>query len=186
MGQRETITTIALLLGPAVAGTLMGFFGGTTVLWITAGTSLAAGLMTFMLSAVVGRSATTEGQVQKLEGTGWCQLRDGWGVLLKSRFLVGMTLLMARSTPPTVHLRDLLNIGRIPEATRGGILGTENAITPAVAVAVAGVAVAAVMVKFMNLEVVALIFVSLWVIFVVYGLFGSAFRTLEKPTTEEV
>ncbi len=108
MGLRETMTTIALLIGPAAAGTLMGFFEGTTVLWITAGTSLAAAMMTLMLPAVVGRSALAETETTKLAGTGWSQLKDGWRVLLKSRFLVGMTLLMLVSLITVASLQGLL------------------------------------------------------------------------------
>lgn len=273
MGLRETMTTIALLLGPAAAGTLMGLFEGTTVLWITAGTSLVAAVMTLMLPAVVGRSAAAEGEATKLAGTGWSQLKDGWKVLLKSRFLVSVTLLMLVSLVTVASLQGLLlpvyftmegspellgfvltslaagsllgglvytvagkrgrrrvwfvigicgnalgftivatlaeiavvfvgafvlgffnalfgalvsvlNIERIPEDMRGRILGTQNALIPAAAPA--GIAGAAVMVEFMSLESAALIFVSLWVISVIYGLFASGFRTLEKPPAGEV
>ncbi|QFG67761.1 MFS transporter [Ornithinimicrobium pratense] len=108
MGLRETMTTIALLLGPAAAGTLMGFFEGTTVLWITAGTSLVAGLMSLMLPAVVGSSSVEAGHGTKLAGTGWSQLKDGWKVLLTSRFLVGVTLIMIVALVTIAALQGLL------------------------------------------------------------------------------
>ncbi|ROR72504.1 MFS transporter [Bogoriella caseilytica] len=273
MGLRETMTTIALLLGPAAAGTLMGFFDGTTVLWITAATSLVAAVMMLMLPAVVGRSAAADGEMPKLAGTGWSQLKDGWKALLTSRFLVGVTLLMIAALVTVASLQGLilpvyfttegspellgfvltslaagsllggltytvtgargrrrvwfvlgicgsavglmvvaslaeiwvvfvgafvlgffnalfgalisvLNIERIPDEMRGRILGTQNALVPAAAPA--GIAGAAVMVEFLSLGAAALIIVSIWVLFVIYGLFASAFRTLEKSPPEEL
>lgn len=273
MGLRETMTTIALLLGPAAAGTLMGFFDGTTVLWITAATSLVAAVMMLMLPAVVGRSAAADGEMPKLAGTGWSQLKDGWKALLTSRFLVGVTLLMIAALVTVASLQGLilpvyfttegspellgfvltslaagsllggltytvagargrrrvwfvlgicgsavglmvvaslaeiwvvfvgafvlgffnalfgalisvLNIERIPDEMRGRILGTQNALVPAAVPA--GIAGAAVMVEFLSLGAAALIIVSIWVLFVIYGLFASTFRTLEKSPPEEL
>ena len=42
------------------------------------------------------------------------------------------------------------------------------------------------MVEFMSLRTAALIFVGLWIACVIYGVAGSAFRTLEKAPPEEV
>jgi MFS family permease len=49
MGLREALGAIAILLGPAAAGTLMVLFEGSTVLWITAATSLGAALITLLI-----------------------------------------------------------------------------------------------------------------------------------------
>lgn len=108
MGLRETMTTIALLIGPAAAGTLMTVFDGSTVLWITAGTSAAAAVVTLLLPRTVGRVAGHRGQEAPTTGNGWTQLKDGWQVLLKSRFLVGVTLLMLMSLVTLASLQGLI------------------------------------------------------------------------------
>jgi MFS family permease len=54
IGLREGIGALVMLVGPASAGTLMTIFGGSTVLWITAGTSLAAALLTMLIPRRVG------------------------------------------------------------------------------------------------------------------------------------
>ncbi|AWH95386.1 MFS transporter [Dietzia psychralcaliphila] len=93
MGLRETLGALALLAGPAAAGTLMTIFDGSTVLWITAATSLAAALITLLLPHRVGEIVRT-GKLDTSEGrNSWAQLRDGWRVLLGSPFLVATTIL---------------------------------------------------------------------------------------------
>ena len=54
IGLREGIGALVMLVGPASAGTLMSVFDGSTVLWITAGTSLAAALLTMLIPRRVG------------------------------------------------------------------------------------------------------------------------------------
>lgn len=124
IGLRETMTTLALLLGPAAAGTLMVIFEGTTVLWITAGTSLLAALTTLMLPHAVGATVGARGSVGSSGGSsgdevrgaaretaresGWAQLRAGWRTLLTSRFLVGVTLLMVMALITIAALQGLI------------------------------------------------------------------------------
>ena len=94
IGIREVLGAVALLLGPAAAGTLMVMFEGSTVLWITAATSLAAALLTLLIPHRVGRIVTTGGAPASPGPTsGWAQLREGWRVLFRSRFLVATTAL---------------------------------------------------------------------------------------------
>ena len=94
IGIREVLGAVALLLGPAAAGTLMVMFEGSTVLWITAATSLAAALLTLLIPHRVGRIFTTGGAPASPGPTsGWAQLREGWRVLFRSRFLVATTAL---------------------------------------------------------------------------------------------
>ena len=90
MGIREALGAVALLLGPAAAGVLMLLFEGSTVLWITAGTSLAAALVTLLIPHRVGHLAAAG---EAPNGSPWAQLRDGWQVLLRNRFLVTVTAL---------------------------------------------------------------------------------------------
>lgn len=93
VGIREALGAVALVLGPAAAGTLMVLFDGSTVLWITAATSLAAALLTLFIPHRVGTITTAEGATATPTGNGWSQLRDGWRVLFRSRFLLATTAL---------------------------------------------------------------------------------------------
>lgn len=97
VGIREALGAIALLLGPAVAGTLMVLFDGSTVLWVTAATSLAAALLTLLIPHRVGRIDRTNARQPAVASNGWSELRDGWRVLFRSRFLVVTTVLSAVS-----------------------------------------------------------------------------------------
>ncbi|MEV0728817.1 MFS transporter [Polymorphospora sp. NPDC050346] len=54
IGVRESLGALAILVGPAAAGGLMLLFDGSTVLWITAATSLGAALVTLTLPRRVG------------------------------------------------------------------------------------------------------------------------------------
>ncbi|MFE0750281.1 MFS transporter [Gordonia sp. NPDC058843] len=89
VGLRESFGAVALLLGPALAGTLMAVFGGSTLLWVTAGTSAAAAMCTLLIPRRVGDMAASGIPT----GGAWAELRDGWRVLARSRFLVATTLL---------------------------------------------------------------------------------------------
>ena len=73
---RESLGAIALLVGPAVAGTLMALVDGSTVLWITAATSAAAALVTLLIPRGVGQIT---GAPATDAGPGFAQLREGWG-----------------------------------------------------------------------------------------------------------
>lgn len=108
MGIREALGAVALLLGPAAAGTLMVVFDGSTVLWITAATSLAAALLTLLIPHRVGAIVTADGVTATTTGNGWRQLRDGWRVLFRSRFLVVTTTLSLVSVFVLASLQGLI------------------------------------------------------------------------------
>lgn len=93
MGIREGLGAVALMLGPAAAGMLMVLFDGSTVLWVTAGTSLAAALLTLLIPRAVGVIPREEASAAAPRTTGWAQLKDGWRVLLHSPFLLATTAL---------------------------------------------------------------------------------------------
>lgn len=110
VGIREALGAVALLLGPAAAGTLMVLLDGSTVLWITAATSAAAALLTLLLPHRVGAIAVADDgtPAADMPGTGWSQLRDGWRVLLRSRFLVVTTVLSLLSVTVLSALQGLI------------------------------------------------------------------------------
>lgn len=108
VGIREALGAVALLIGPAAAGTLMVLFDGSTVLWITAATSLAAALLTLLIPHRVGAIVTTDGVATDTRENSWTQLRDGWRVLLRSRFLVATTTLSLVSVVVLASLQGLI------------------------------------------------------------------------------
>lgn len=98
MGLRESLGAVAIVVGPAAAGTLMVIFDGSTVLWVTAGTSLAAALVTALIPKRIGAIVADDGTaVAASSATGWSQLREGWRVLFRSRFLIAVTMISLAS-----------------------------------------------------------------------------------------
>ncbi|PZQ91514.1 MAG: MFS transporter [Leifsonia xyli] len=93
VGIREALSSVAILLGPAAAGGLMVVFDGSTVLWITAGTSFAAALLTLLIPRRVGDVVRSDGMIAPTPGSGWSQLREGWRALIGSPFLMVTTTL---------------------------------------------------------------------------------------------
>lgn len=123
MGIRESLGAVALLLGPAAAGTLMVLFEGSTVLWITAATSLAAALVTLLIPRTVGMIVASDGVAAVPSGTGWSQLKDGWQALLSSRFLLAVTSLSVVSVIVIAALQGLVLPVWFTLIDRPGLLG---------------------------------------------------------------
>lgn len=121
VGIREGLGAVALLLGPAAAGTLMVLFDGSTVLWITAATSLLAALLTLLIPHRVGTIAVDLGAAQA--SNGWTQLRDGWRVLARSRFLVATTALSVVSALVLASLQGLVLPVYFTQVDQPGMLG---------------------------------------------------------------
>ncbi|WP_089156638.1 MFS transporter [Micromonospora sp. NBS 11-29] len=123
IGLREALGAVALLVGPAAAGTLMVLFDGATVLWITAATSLAAALLTLLIPHRVGSVVTTDGAAATVTGTGWAQLRDGWRVLFRSPFLTVTTVLSFASVIVLTGMQGLILPVYFTLVERPGMLG---------------------------------------------------------------
>lgn len=115
-GIRESLGAVAMLLGPAAAGTLIVLLGGTAVLWITAATSLTAALLTLLIPNSVGAIVPPDGApadpADPVGGSprsnGWTELREGWSILLRSRFLLATTILGTVSVTVLAALQGLL------------------------------------------------------------------------------
>ncbi|RJF41915.1 MFS transporter [Actinomyces sp. 2119] len=75
VGVRETVSALAIVLGPTFAGLLMNFFDARSVLWVTAATSLAAGALCLATPRAYGRMDTSEGGSSKIAY--WSSFRDG-------------------------------------------------------------------------------------------------------------
>jgi MFS family permease len=126
LGIRESLGAAALLLGPAVAGGLMVAFDGSTVLWITAATSFTAALLTLVIPHRVGAIRANDapaGQVGVSGASGWAQLRDGWRVLSRSRFLVTTTMLSVASVTVLASLQGLVLPVYLTVIGQPGMLG---------------------------------------------------------------
>ncbi|MFE5776356.1 MFS transporter [Brachybacterium sp. NPDC056505] len=90
VGMRQTLTSLALVIGPAAAGALMAAVDAMTVLWLTAMTSALAALLTRMLPRRLGEvdgSCTERRPLMR-------EFVDGLMVMARSRFLLGTTALV--------------------------------------------------------------------------------------------
>lgn len=108
-GFAQVLVSLALLAGPALAGTLMALLPGTTVLWITAATSLLAALATLFIPREVGAvPADAAPSDDAGGGAGWQGLREGWVVLLRSPFLKAISVIGTLSVMALGALQGLI------------------------------------------------------------------------------
>lgn len=89
IGLRQSMTSTALVIGPAAAGTLLTLFDGSTVLFATAVTSAAAALITATMPPSLGRIVGDAHQRHSL----LTQISAGAAVLRGNRFLAGTVAL---------------------------------------------------------------------------------------------
>lgn len=108
VGIREGLGALTMLVGPAVAGTLMLFLNGSTVLWVTAATSFSAALITLLIPHRAGSVIEAGGEQPARGGNVWAQLRDGWRVMFTHRFLLSVTLLGIASVIVITGLQGLI------------------------------------------------------------------------------
>jgi len=92
-GAREALGAVAILVGPAAAGVLVTVWGGTTALWITAATSLAAALITLAIPRRVGDLEKGPATPGAQASRAWGQLREGWSEMLSNGFVRATTLI---------------------------------------------------------------------------------------------
>ncbi|MBF4460030.1 MFS transporter [Pseudoclavibacter sp. VKM Ac-2867] len=124
MGVRESLSAVAIFVGPAAAGTLMVLFDGSTVLWITAATSLLAALITLLIPRAVGVIVADDGsRASSPTGTGWAQLRAGWRALFRSPFLIATTALSLVSVFVLAGLQGLVLPVYFTLVEQPGLLG---------------------------------------------------------------
>ncbi|WP_159618876.1 MFS transporter [Ruania rhizosphaerae] len=89
LGIRESIGAAVLVVGPAIAGTLVALLEGSSVLWVTAGTSLVAALITFTIPRRLGAiTAATDSSAPR---GAVHQFREGLSTLVRSRILILLT-----------------------------------------------------------------------------------------------
>ena len=90
VGVRQTLTSIALVIGPAAAGVLLAAVDAMAVLWITAATSALAAVLTRMLPRRLGEVDSSRVVRRPLMR----ELVDGLLVVGRNRFLLGTTVLV--------------------------------------------------------------------------------------------
>lgn len=122
-GIREALAAVALLVGPAAAGVLMVVLDGAAVLWVTAATSLVAALLTLAIPHRVGTVVRAEDAGPAAPANGLAELREGWRVLLGSRFLLGTTALSLASVVVLASLQGLVLPVYFTLAGEPGMLG---------------------------------------------------------------
>ncbi|MFP7760147.1 MFS transporter [Marisediminicola sp. LYQ85] len=101
VGIRESLGAVVLLIGPAIAATLIGLLDPASVLWITAGTSALAAVVTLTLP----RDPRRARRGVSAERT---RLRDGVVALIRSRFLVATTVLTVLAAVALSGLQGLV------------------------------------------------------------------------------
>ncbi|RZS59694.1 MFS transporter [Microcella alkaliphila] len=145
IGLREMLGSVAFLIGPALAGLLVTLLDGSTVLWVTAGTSFLAAMVTLAMPHRIGRiSADVPVATAGAPGTPtptptptrspWRDLSEGWRTLARDRFLVTVTVFsvivamvlaayQGLILPVYVTIQDQAGmLGLILSALAGGIL----------------------------------------------------------------
>ncbi|MBX9471585.1 MFS transporter [Microcella sp.] len=121
IGLREALGAVAMLIGPALAGVLITALDGSAVLWITAGTSFAAALITLLIPHRVGRIGDNEPVTPA--GSSWQQLRTGWHALASSRFLVAVTIITLLAITVLAALQALVLPVYFTVIEQPGLLG---------------------------------------------------------------
>ncbi|SEE78561.1 MFS transporter [Ruania alba] len=106
LGIRESIGAAVLVVGPAIAGTLVALLEGSSVLWVTAGTSLVAALITLTIPRRLGAITTVAGTAAPRSAVH--QFREGWLVLMRSRILILLTAISLVSAVVLTGLQGLV------------------------------------------------------------------------------
>ena len=127
IGIRESLAALVIIIGPAAAGTLMVLFEGSTVLWITAATSLAAALLTLLIPRGVGALLPSPQQGHPDAPavlSVWAQLMAGWQVLFRSnRTLRAVTMLSLAMVAVLTALQGMLLPAHFAFIAQPGLLG---------------------------------------------------------------
>lgn len=104
MGLTQSLDSLVVIVGPALAALLLGVFGGPNALWFTAAMSLAAAAITFTLPRSVGNvgSSSAEGR-EKAEGPASANLAraalrslsDGMRILFRGDVLLRASMALS-------------------------------------------------------------------------------------------
>jgi MFS family permease len=135
IGIRESIGAMVMVIGPAAAGGLMLSFEGSTVLWITAATSLAAAAVTLLMPRSTGvhaaaPDAAREADPESIEDSAPAgasagnQLRQGWATLFRGdKTLRAATFLTLAMVASLVALQGIILPAHFSLGNNPGQLG---------------------------------------------------------------
>ncbi|MGU3498094.1 MFS transporter [Mycobacterium sp. C31M] len=119
IGLRQSMTSAALVIGPAAAGTLLTLFDGSTVLFVTAATSAAAALVTATLPGRLGVAEDDGADHDSLLG----RLTAGAAALRGSRYLISTVTLTVGLAVALGGLQGLVLPLYFSELSRPDLLG---------------------------------------------------------------
>lgn len=134
VGLAQGAMGLATIAGPALAGGLLALMGGPAVLWVTAGTSLAAALTGLLVPVTVGRVADnapgTEDPARDGARPGrpalagvWADLIEGWRIVLSMPTLRGVLVLAATSVFVMAGLQSIVLPTYLIQVGREALLG---------------------------------------------------------------
>ncbi|MFK5583238.1 MULTISPECIES: MFS transporter [unclassified Serinicoccus] len=122
-GTREALGAVALLVGPAVAGVLVAVWGGTTALWVTAATSLAAALITLLIPHRVGQLEAVQEAGGAQAARAWRQLKEGWSEMIRNGFVRVTTVITIVAVAAVAGLQGIILPLYFTEIERPGMIG---------------------------------------------------------------
>lgn len=123
LGIRESIGAMVMVIGPAAAGGLMLSFEGSTVLWITAATSLAAAAATLLMPHGTGAPMAAP-EPAAAESSAWKQLQQGWSTLFRGdKTLRAATIVTLVMVGTLVALQGIILPAHFSLLNRPGHLG---------------------------------------------------------------
>lgn len=122
-GTREALGAVAILVGPATAGLLVTLWAGSTALWITAATSLAAALITLAIPHRVGVLDEEPATTATTATRAWGQLREGWAEMISNGFIRVTTLITIVGVLAIGGLQGIILPLYFTEIDRPGMIG---------------------------------------------------------------
>lgn len=124
IGIRESLGALVMVVGPAVAGSLLVLFEGSMVLWVTAGTSFAAAILTLLIPKRVGVIPPSVHTGLPAPTSSWGQLQDGWRVLFRgNKLLLAVTMLNLAMVTVVAALQGILLPAHFVLTGQSGMLG---------------------------------------------------------------
>lgn len=110
-------------MGPAAAGILVAVWGGTTALWVTAATSLAAALITLLIPHRVGQLEAVQDAGGARATRAWTQLREGWSEVIRNGFVRVTTVITIVAVAAIAGLQGIILPLYFIEIERPGMVG---------------------------------------------------------------
>lgn len=183
MGLTQSLDSLVVIAGPALAAFLMGAAGSVNALWFTAAMSLSAALLTLTLprslGAVCGAAtpAASPTGVPAARAVSSTKDESRRGLLPSLPLLIASALMLGLSAGPISALLGFFIFDRIPAANRGSALGTQNSLT--LAAAPVAVFATSLVVEGAGVSVAALALAGCWMLITVWALNTHSLKYLD-------